>query len=302
MKSGGHQPLVPGVGELLWDLLPAGRQLGGAPANFAYHAQALGARALVVSCVGQDPMGREILEQLDGLGLRTNGVAIDPLMPTGTVAVALDASGRPTFTIHEPVAWDFIVAGDQVLGEAAQAAAVCFGSLAQRHPVSRRAIRSILAAAPRDALRIFDINLRQSFWSPQTILQSLELANVLKLNDEELPVLSRLLQLTGDDESQMRKLARTFHLRAVALTKGANGSSLLIEGELVSRSGSKLRVVDTVGAGDSYSAALAMGLLAGDSPATIIESARRIADYVCTQPGAMPPIRPEHRQHTGLRP
>ena len=160
----------------------------------------------------------------------------------------------------------------------------------ERDPVSRAAIRGVLRAAPPSALRIFDINLRQHFWSREIIVESLELANVLKLNDEELLVVAKLLGLTGDDAHQMRALAKTFRLKAVALTKGADGSSLLVAGELVRRPGSQLAVANTVGTGDSYTAALARGLFAGHEPKDIIESAHRVADYVCTQPGAMPPI------------
>ena len=286
------RPLVIGAGELLWDLLPAGKQLGGATANFAYHAHALGAEALMVSRVGQDVLGDEILERLRGLGLRTDGISIDSSAPTGTVAVELDAQGKPTFTIHENVAWDFIEAGPAILEQASHADAICFGTLAQRSPVARGAIRTVLNTARPGALRIFDINLRQHFWSPEIIRESLELADVLKLNDEELPAVARYFGLSGEDSSQLRQLAALFQLRAVALTKGANGSALLVEGELVTRPGSTLKVVDTVGAGDSYTAALAIGLLAGQSPARIVENAHRLADYVCTQSGAMPLLPP----------
>ncbi len=284
-----RKPLVIGVGEVLWDLLPAGKQLGGAPANFAYHAQALGAEALVVSRVGDDALGREILERFRSLGLRTDGIGTDRLNPTGTVSVEIDSSGKPTFTIHERVAWDFIEAGNGVLEEASRADAVCFGSLAQRHPLSRGAIRAVLRATPPDALRIFDINLRQHFWNRELILESLDLANVFKLNDEELTSLATLFSLQGDESSQMRWLAERFGLKAVALTKGSRGSSLLVGSELANRPGSKLKVVDTVGAGDSYTAALALGLLARHQPENILASAHRVADFVCTQPGAMPP-------------
>lgn len=284
------RPLVIGVGEVLWDLLPAGRQLGGAPANFAYHAHALGAEALVVSRVGNDSLGRELLSRLRGVGLRSDGITIDSSAPTGTVSVALDAKGKPTFTIHENVAWDLIEASKETLDGTARADAVCFGTLAQRNLVSRTAIRAILQATPAAALHIFDINLRQHFWSEEIILKSLELADVLKLNDDELPVVAGLLGLSGDVSDQMRQIAQRFQLKAVALTKGANGSSLLVGDELVSRPGSNLQIVDTVGAGDSYTAALALGLLAGHEPVRILESAHRIADYVCTQPGAMPPM------------
>jgi fructokinase len=282
-----------GIGEVLWDILPTGKQLGGAPANFAYHAHALGAEALVVSRVGNDALGQEILDSLRGVGLRTDGITTDPTAPTGTVSVALDAHGTPTFTIHENVAWDFIEASKAILDESSQADAVCFGTLGQRNSVARAAIRGVLQATPPSALRIFDINLRQYFWSRELIVESLELAEVFKLNDEELPVVAQAIDLTGDESSLLKQLVERFDLTAVALTKGAKGSVLLVGGELVSRPGSKLNIADTVGAGDSYTAALALGLLAGHGPDQIVDCAHRVADFVCTQPGAMPPMPPQ---------
>ena len=287
------------LGEILWDLLPSGKQLGGAPGNFAYHIHTLGAEALVVSRVGNDAPGREILNRLRGFDLRTDGITTDPSAPTGTVSVALDPHGTPTFTIHENVAWDFLEAGVGVLREAAEADAICFGTLAQRNTVARAAIRTVLRAAPAATLRIFDINLRQHSWSPDLIMESLELANALKLNDEELPVLARLLGFRGDEPSLLRQIAKRFNLKAVALTKAAKGSSLLLGDKLVSRLGTKLTIADTVGAGDSYTAALTMGLLAGHEPDRIIDFAHRIANYVCTQHGATPPMPSELRQFAG---
>lgn len=287
------RPLIIGLGEVLWDLLPAGKQLGGAPANFAYHAHALGAEALVVSRIGNDALGREVLDRFHRLGLRTDGLSTDASAPTGTVSVVLDAQGTPTFTIHENVAWDLLQAEPKLLDEAKRAKAVCFGTLAQRHPVGRASVRLMLQATSPAALRIFDVNLRQHFWSPEVITDSLELADVFKLNDEELPVVSGWLGLDGDEGSQLRQLAARFALKAVALTKGGKGSSLLLGDQLVSRPGSKLVIADTVGAGDSYTAALTLGLLAGHGPEQILESAHRVADYVCTQPGAMPPMPPD---------
>lgn len=291
-------PCCIGLGEILWDLLPGGRQWGGAPANFAYHAHALGAEALVLSRIGRDDLGRELLERLAALGVSTSGIAIDPVAPTGTVSVALDEAGRPTFTIHPEVAWDFFEAGPEVLQQAARADAVCFGTLAQRHPVARASIRRVLEATPPEALRIFDINLRQRFWSPETILESLALATVLKLNDEEMPVLAEVLGWTGEaDERLLERLAQRFDLRAVALTRGARGSLLWWDGRCVAWPGSRLQVVDTVGAGDSYTAALALGLLAGHAPEAILAIAHRVADFVCTQAGATPPMPDAFRQH-----
>lgn len=284
------RPFCIGLGEVLWDLLPGGRQLGGAPANFAYHAHALGAESLLVSRVGNDRAGRDILARLAELGLRLDGVSIDLAAPTGTVSVAVDDLGQPAFTIHTDVAWDCLEAGDLVLREAARADAICFGSLGQRSPAARSAIQTVLGASRPQALRIFDVNLRQHFWSRDVIVESLQLANVLKLNEHELPILAGPLGLQGSEEDQLRQLAKTYQLRAVALTQGARGSLLLVGKTLVTRPAPAVEVVDTVGAGDSYTAALALGLLAGRAPMAIVEWAHRVAGYVCTQPGATPPM------------
>jgi len=262
-----------------------------ATANFAYHAHALGAESLVVSRVGRDDLGRDLVEHLNALGLVTSGISVDPAAPTGTVSVTLDPTGQPTYTIHTDVAWDFLEAGPEVLRAAAGADAVCFGTLAQRHPVARDSIRRVLQATRPEALRIFDINLRQRFWSREVIVESLALANVLKLNDEELPILMDLLGWPcEDDQGLMARLAQRFDLRAVALTRGARGSLLWTADRSWNWPGSDLKVADTVGAGDSYTAALALGLLSGKSPEDILRIAHRVADFVCTQPGATPPM------------
>jgi fructokinase len=291
MNFGSRRYFCIGLGEVLWDLLPGGRQLGGAPANFAYHAHALGAESLVVSRVGRDDLGRDLVEHLNALGLVTSGISVDPAAPTGTVSVTLDPTGQPTYTIHTDVAWDFLEAGPEVLRAAAGADAVCFGTLAQRHPVARDSIRRVLQATRPEALRIFDINLRHRFWSREVIVESLALANVLKLNDEELPILMDLLGWPcEDDQGLMARLAQRFDLRAVALTRGARGSLLWTADRSWNWPGSDLKVADTVGAGDSYTTALALGLLSGKSPEDILRIAHRVADFVCTQPGATPPM------------
>lgn len=293
--SGGFRCL--GLGEVLWDLLPAGKQLGGAPANFAYHAHALGAEAKVISRVGRDAAGREILDRLRTLGLPVDGITEDPSAPTGTVSVQLDARGTPAYTIHENAAWDFLEASPALLAEAARADAVCFGSLGQRHPVARGTIRQLLQAVPTHALRIFDINLRQRYWSRELIEESLQLANVLKLNDEELPVVAKLLGWSGEETVWLEQLAKQFHLRAIALTRGGKGSTLWLEGRLFHQPGAALAIADTVGAGDSYTAALTLGLLHGHAAEEIIRFAHRVADHVCTQPGATPTLPAELRRH-----
>ncbi|MCX7009123.1 MAG: carbohydrate kinase [Kiritimatiellaeota bacterium] len=290
------KPRVVGIGEILWDLLPSGRQLGGAPANFTYHAHALGAEARVVSRVGDDPLGLEILTRLRGLGLPTDGVGMDAGAPTGTVSVEVQADGQPRFTIHENVAWDRIAVDAASLEFASHADALCFGSLAQRCAASRAAIRQVISKTPATALRVFDINLRQHFYSRDLIESSLALANALKLNETELPVLAEMFALSGDARAQLAALAQRFELRAIALTRGAHGSLLLTDGAWSEHAGLPAKVVDAVGAGDAFTAAWTLGLLAGQPLDEINRRANELAAYVCTQPGATPTL-PQHLQN-----
>jgi fructokinase len=286
------QPLVVGLGEILWDLLPDGKQLGGAPANFAYHTQSLGARGVVASCVGDDELGRLIVARLVELGLDIQHVAVDERHPTGTVSVELDAGGKPRYTIHKNVAWDFIPSTPALLDLAARADAVCYGSLCQRSEVSRRTVRAFLESTRPDCLRVFDINLRQSFYGPEIVDAMLSLSNVMKLNDEELPVVARLLSISGTEPDILRALGDRYGLRLIALTKGACGSLLWTPGATSSHPGIRPpRIVDTVGAGDAFTAALAMGLLRGNLLDQINADANRLASYVCSQPGATPTLR-----------
>jgi fructokinase len=281
---------VVGIGEVLWDLLPGGRQLGGAPANFAYHAHALGAEARVVSRVGRDELGCELVRRLKKLGLATNAVEEDPAAPTGTVTVELRADGQPHYTIHEDVAWDRI-AGEAAGRQAVTAAdAVCFGTLAQRGEVSRRSIRALLMAAPADSLRILDVNLRQDYYSREVLEESLALASVLKVNETELARLAELLDLPGDERGRVAELARRFRLRTVACTRGEGGSLLYSEGRWSERPGEPVKVADTVGAGDSFTAALALGMLAGWPLDEVHRRAGELAAYVCSQPGGTPEL------------
>src|SRR5688500_6563481 len=187
-----------GLGEILWDLLPSGRQLGGAPANFAYHAKALGAAGTIISRVGADQNGMDILQRLRQLGLSTDLLQIDPDVPTGTVSVELEDDGQPRYIIHNNVAWDRIAATSESLSIAASADAICFGTLAQRSETSRASIHEILSQTKPEALRILDVNLRQSFYSAELIERSLRAANILKINDAELPILAALLGFIGD--------------------------------------------------------------------------------------------------------
>jgi len=281
---------VIGVGEVLWDLLVTGPQLGGAPANFAYHAHALGTQAQVITRVGKDDYGREIIRRFHEMGLPETTVQIDDTVPTGTAKVA--------FTIPENVAWDHIAVTPEALVAASEAHAICFGSLAQRSEPSRNSIQQLVAETPADAVRVFDINLRQQFYSRGLIEESLQLANVLKLNNDELPTLAEMFGLTGLPEHQIKHqiewLAHTFSLRLVALTRGANGSLLYQKDNNEVRwsdcPSRPVKVVDTVGAGDSFTAAMVLGLLRKMDLDEINTIANEVARYVCSQPGATPAL------------
>ena len=279
-----------GLGEILWDILPAGKQLGGAPANFAYHAQALGAKGVVVSCVGDDELGKEILSRLGGLGLDCRFIAVDKAHPTGTVTVKLDENGKADFTIHENVAWDFIPLDAGLLELAAQTDAVCFGSLCQRWEVSRNTVRRFLQATKPDCIRVLDINIRQSYYNKDIVHTMLQVSDVLKLNDEELPVVAELLDMTGSETNIFSQLTERYALRLIALTRGASGSRLYAQGEDSNHPGFPAQVADTVGAGDSFTAAMTLGLLQGKELDRINEDANRVASYVCTQSGATPKL------------
>jgi fructokinase len=290
-----------GLGEVLWDLLPGGKQLGGAPANFAYHAHALGAEAWPVTRVGSDALGAEILERLNTLGLPTMCVQTDPGAPTGTVSVEILPGGRHRFTIHENVAWDRIEATEAALALAAKADAVCFGTLGQRCEESRSAIQAIAGAVASDALRIFDVNLRQRFYSRDVIEESLRIANVVKINDEELPVAAEMLGLHGDAVEQLEQLATRYELKLVALTRGSEGSLLYANGRASSIAGTPIAVVDTIGAGDAFTAAMALGWLAEWDLDEINRRAGAVASFVCSQPGATPPLPAEIVAPFGIR-
>ena len=296
-----------GLGEVLWDLLPGGAQLGGAPANFAHHAHALGAEAHVITRVGSDDYGREILRRFREMGLQhgavdSNAVQVDDHWPTGTAAVTLSGDGIAHFTIQDNVAWDYLAVTPQAMTLVRGTDAICFGSLAQRSAPSRRAIQELIAASPAHTLRVFDVNLRKNFYSRDVIERSLQLANVLKLNDDELPRLAEMFDLTGSIEDQIESLANTFGLQLVALTRGANGSLLYQASELRcdrlprpharwSESQSRtMKIVDTVGAGDSFTAALVLGLLCEMDLDDINIVANEVAGYVCSQAGATPAL------------
>ena len=284
---------VLGIGEVLWYLLPTGAQLGGAPANFAYHARALGADAGVITRIGRDSLGDDILRRLDVMGLPAGLVQRDASAPTGTVTVQLSADGVPQFTIHEDVAWDRLGTTEAALAAVADADAVCFGSLGQRCEPARSSIRQLVSAVRPAALRVFDINLRQHFYSQEVIEHSLQQTNVLKLNEAELPVLAALFGLSGSVSRQLAELARRFELKVVALTRGPQGSLLLGPGGWFDQPGLPVEVQDTVGAGDAFTAALTVGLLQGMALEVVNRLANEVARHVCSCAGATPPL-PAH--------
>jgi len=284
-------PLIVALGEVLWDVFPDDSHFGGAPANFACHSAALGAEAWVVSAVGEDELGRRAIATLQHHGVHTEAVATDSQHPTGQVLVTLDDVGVPTYRIAEDTAWDHITWGEKLVPLAARCDAACFGSLGQRSPVSRAAIRHFLRSTLPDALRVFDVNLRQHFYDRETIEESLQIASALKLNDEELPILAGMFEIFGETERDLLgMLTARFELRLVALTRGAKGSVLLAAGEYDECESPPAEVVDTVGAGDAFTAALITGFLRELPLSTINRHANAVASYVCSQPGATPAL------------
>lgn len=294
------KPSVVGLGEILWDMLPAGAFLGGAPANFAFHANQLGARGLVVSAIGNDDLGERIFTELGHLNVASDGL-IRTEQPTGTVTVTTE-SGQPTYTIHTDVAWDFIPFDAKLEAIAKAADAVCFGTLAQRSPGSAQTINTFLSETGKHCWRIFDINLRQQFYDTETIQSSLELAHVLKLNHEELPIIAELLELPTNPDQAIAALLHNYGLRLIALTRGGAGSSLYSKWRTSHHPGYPVaQIADTIGAGDSFTAALVMGLLQFDDLDAIHDRAARLASYVCTQRGATPKLPDELRKQVVSR-
>ena len=288
-RSENNTPVqVVGIGEILWDMLPGGRRIGGAPANFAYHVNAHGLSAVPVSSVGEDALGHEIIDSLTAWNLDPRYISAQREYSTGVVQVRLDASGIPEYIIEENVAWDHIAWNDDLGLLAASVRAVCFGTLGQRSLESRTTIQRFLDATQPTCLRICDINLRQSYYAADIVRDSLQRTNVLKLNHEELPVVADLFDITGDTESMLANLRDKFNLQLVALTRGGAGSILSSPDAVSEHPGFPVKVVDTIGAGDAFTAALVVGLLRGDALDTINADANRAAAEVCSHAGAIP--------------
>jgi len=278
-----------GLGELLWDLLPSGKQLGGAPGNFAYIANLLGDDGIPASRIGNDPLGVEALQKLTQLGLNAEFVQRDPANPTGTVKVEIDKAGQPRFEITHSVAWDFLEWTEPWSHLAREADAVCFGSLAQRSTPSRSTIRSFLYAMRPEAVRIFDVNLRQNFYSRQVLGESMKLATIVKLNHEELPKIMYLFGLeNGSLRESAQRLLAAHELKLVCVTRGDGGSLLVSASECSDHPGIKIRVVDTIGAGDAFTAAMVHGYLRRTPLDAINETANRVGAWVASESGATP--------------
>lgn len=282
------KPKVAGIGELLWDVLPSGKQLGGAPCNFVYHAQKQGAKALLLSAVGNDNNGKEILEVLKKQNISSELIQINN-KPTGTVDVSLNEQSVPQYTIHENVAWDFITFNEALQQKVLQADILCFGSLAQRNNISRETIERVLRYCRPEALIVYDINLRQNFYNKEIIEKSLQLCNVLKLNEDELPIVSELLEIVSESEElQVQQLIKRYNLKLVAFTKGSEGSLLMTPSDKSYMPTPKVKVKDTVGAGDCFTAVMIVGFARGNSLKEIHKKAVEISAFVCAQDGAMP--------------
>lgn len=279
--------LIIGIGEILWDVFPQGKVLGGAPANFAYHVSQLGLNGCAVSAIGNDELGKEILHVLDEKRLNTHIEKVN--YPTGTVQVTLSGNGIPQYEICEGVAWDNIHFSDELETMAKRTKTVCFGSLAQRSAVSRATINKFLSSVPADAMKIFDINLRQHFYSKALIDESLKRCNVLKINDDEVVLVSKLFGWNGITETETAaRLMQDYKLDIVVLTKGTNGSYVFTPTETSFLPTSLVEVADTVGAGDSFTAGFVASLLKRKSIREAHRKAVDISAYVCTQQGAMP--------------
>ena len=288
---------VVGLGEVLWDVLPEGKKLGGAPANFAYHAgQFLGMdNTVAVSALGEDKLADETIDALKEHGL--NDLLPRVPYPTGTVQVQLDEQGIPTYDIKENVAWDNIPFDDDIAAIARNCRAVCFGSLAQRNVVSRTTIQKFLDATPADCLKIFDINLRQQFYTKEVIVESLKRCNILKINDEELTLIGRMFGYPGlDIENKCWLILGKYNLDMLVLTCGTNGSLVFKPGQKSFLDTPKVTVADTVGAGDSFTGSFVASILLGKSVPQAHRTAVQVSAYVCTQNGAMPVVPPELKQ------
>ncbi|SPE18075.1 putative fructokinase [Candidatus Sulfotelmatomonas gaucii] len=300
-----HEPhLILGIGELLWDMLPEGPRLGGAPANFAVMAGRLGNRAAILSRLGRDELGRQAIDRLDPMPVETSYLEIDPAHETGRVTVSF-SSGEPHYIIHDPAAWDYMDLSDDWIQLAERADAICFGSLAQRNQHSRQTIQTLAAATSASCIRIFDVNLRAPFYSSEILEESLELSTVVKMNDTEVPLVLELLAIDLEEAGApdrprpanellrpaAERLLRAFPaLQLVAITRGSRGSLLATRDEWDEHPGFPVKVADAVGSGDAFTAALTHYLLRGAGLALLNEAGNRWGGWTASQSGAMPAL------------
>ncbi|MGL6076177.1 MAG: carbohydrate kinase family protein [Fimbriiglobus sp.] len=289
------------LGEVLWDVFPDGPRFGGAPANFAWACAGLSEdRVFLASAVGDDDLGHAARERLGVMGVDLSHL-VTTTLPTGQVLVSLDANGQGSYRFIENPAWDEVPLSASLLQLAREADAIYFGTLGQRAEFSRTTIRTILRAAKPESLRVLDLNLRPPHWTPEIVRESLSLANVLKLNDDEFPILADILGLSGPVEAQLDQLQKSASLELIALTRGARGSLMLREnGERVEHSGTPTDVIDTVGAGDAFTAVLTLGLLHQQPLEAISHVANQVAAYVCTQPGGTQTFPPGLKSGSGF--
>jgi len=286
-----ERPVLVAIGEVLWDVYPDAARFGGAPANFACHSAALGADAALISSVGVDELGDRALETLSRHRVDSNCVGRDSDHSTGRVNVTLDATGRPNYEFADDSAWDHLRLSDAAESIARQADAVCFGTLAQRSPDSRKTIRKFVELTPAGTLRMFDVNLRQDFYDAETIEASLKLATAVKLNEEELPVVARLCGVLGvNARGMLRGLVERYELWIAARTCGPDGALLMTADQESRCPGLPTAVVDTVGAGDAFTATLVMDFLHGVGLGDINQHANAVASFICSQAGAVAPL------------
>lgn len=280
---------IVGLGEALWDVLPEGAKLGGAPANFAYHVGQFGHNAFAVSALGKDELGEKTLQEFDSKELKYIMPRVP--FPTGTVDVTLDTNGVPSYNIKTGVAWDNIPFTPEIEEAARNCKAVCFGTLAQRNEASHQTIQRFLDATPKDCLKIYDINLRQNFYSKELIIENLKKANMLKINEEELVILSEMFGYPElDVENQCWLLLGKYDLDMLVLTCGTNGSYVFVPGQMSFLMTPKVRVADSIGAGDSFTGAFTAAILAGQPIEKAHKLAVEVSAYICTQNGAMPKL------------
>jgi len=280
-------PVIVGIGEVLWDVYPAAAHFGGAPANFASHAASLGAKAWMVSAVGADEFGDRALDSLRVRGVECASVKRDPIHPTGQVLVSLDPTGQPTYQFAADTAWDHLTWSNDLESLAQRSDAVCFGTLGQRSPTSRNTIRRFVGATPASALRVFDVNLRQRFYDAETIESSLRIASAVKLNEDELPIVAELCGMNpGTPREMLRELVSRYELRLAALTRGPHGALLVSAAEESESPAVPAVVVDTVGAGDAFTATLVFDFLRGLPLVEINARANAVASFICSQLGA----------------